>query len=214
MTMDEDVRMEQALPSEEERGMTQQIVYGLVVPFSIFCTIFCVIQLKTKRSSRRDAMFTNKARQLMVVIATAGSLIVTVNATGAAILVWVVAENHPTWAMESNVLHAEQQNNKDLLSGPGLIVGTAPQVMLDDLQFAVYTGFITWITCLVAGLGLEIFVWYHFLQVSARLEIGHIRLGDEKGALTTFSSYFHPRCGVKQEKDFGALPSSSSPYFW
>jgi hypothetical protein len=72
---------------------------------------------------------------------------------------------------------------------------------LADSQFRVYAGFVVWVGVLIAGLGLEIFVWYHFLQFWSKAREG----------LWRFSQFIFPlllvtSLGLALHQSFLALP--------
>lgn len=59
--------------------------------------------------------------------------------------------------------HSQNPYYKD---GNGLwkVTDTVPLSNLDDDEFQVYVGFVLWVTVIMAGLGLELLVWFTFLR--------------------------------------------------
>ena len=78
---------------------------------------------------------------------------------------------------------------------------SVPLSHFSDTQFQVYTGFIFWITVMLAGIGLEIFLWVHFLQ-----EWGHCRHLLWMFAQFIFSLLLPTTVGLAAHQDFLALP--------
>jgi len=45
------------------------------------------------------------------------------------------------------------------------ITDSIPTSQMTDEQFKIYVGFVLWVTVELAGIGLEVFVWWHFVQI-------------------------------------------------
>ena len=78
---------------------------------------------------------------------------------------------------------------------------SVPLSHFSDTQFQVYTGFIFWVTVMLAGIGLEIFLWVHYLQ-----EWGDSRELLWKFAQFIFSLLLATALGLAAHQDFLALP--------
>ena len=78
---------------------------------------------------------------------------------------------------------------------------SVPLSHFSDTQFQVYTGFIFWVTVMLAGIGLEIVLWVHFLQ-----EWGDSRELLWKFAQFIFSLLLATALGLAAHQDFLALP--------
>lgn len=158
-----------SLPTE--KTTTFWVVVGLVVPACVGLLTFCVLHFMEKKQDKeeepqdRDGMMMtglttgSNARPLFILILLMMSTLVIVF-TIAGVINWAVARNHPDWG------YTERNNpmQDSYLEGGSSVTGTSPQTLLTDVQFQVYVGSITWITVVSAGLGLEIFVWHHFLE--------------------------------------------------
>ena len=121
---------------------------------------------KTQRSDNdiAPALLANNAHRLCIIgISYIGALII-INSLAAAAIFGVAKAND--WEHEDQDFLSAQIDLKDRYHGELLTVSeTAPQTFLNDAQFRLYAGFIVWVTCLIVGLGLEVFVWHYFLQV-------------------------------------------------
>mmetsp|Transcript_20210 Transcript_20210/g.48202 ORF Transcript_20210/g.48202 Transcript_20210/m.48202 type:complete len:372 (+) Transcript_20210:1634-2749(+) len=84
---------------------------------------------------------------------------------------------------------------------PSTVSETAPTTLLSNDQFVLYVGFIVWVTCLIAGFGLEVFIWYHFLQVW-----GNAREGLWRFAQFSFPLMAVVSLGLALHKNYFSLP--------
>ena len=119
---------------------------------------------------------------------------------------YAVAKNHPDWK------YTELSNpmQDSYLEGGSSVVGTSPQTLLTDMEFLVYVGFVTWMTVVVAGLGLEIFVWHHFLEGNVSCSVHHevhFCLHDAIPNHFCHPFYCFDRFGMTQEMGCGNLHS-------
>ena len=106
-----------------------------------------------------NALLANKAHQLWVLIFVIVALLVVANVMSY-LLLWLVAKDKD-W----DEFPSADDEMKDRYRGDSTaLIGTVPHHAMSDEQFSVYTGFLVWITILLSGLGIEVFVWYHFLQ--------------------------------------------------
>ena len=156
----------------DENSTVFYVVLGLIVPACVGLLAFGVLyfkQLKDKkeeeegppngRVSMMAGLTANKSRPLYTIILLMIATLAFVFGIAGGIN-YAVAKNHPDWK------YTELSNpmQDSYLAGGSSVVGTSPQTLLTDMEFLVYVGFVTWMTVVVAGLGLEIFVWHHFLE--------------------------------------------------
>jgi len=188
-----------SLASENSKGY--YVLVGLLIPLAIFLAIFFVVRRaqpsKEKESnSNENPLFGNNAHKLRIIIRCVMVFLIVVNGL-AGIIIWAIAKNHPEWEQEEPV-----DKLQDTYRGsPNLVVGSVPHELLTDSQYRVYAGFIVWVTVLIAGFGLEIFVWTYFLQVWCNGREG----------LWRFSQFVFPfllvtSLGLALHREFIALP--------
>jgi len=187
--------------SQTPKYSTQHyILVGLVAPLVIFLTVFFVTQKAQPKKSENEKgsnpLFADNLRQFRIILGTLLASLFMVNGVAAAII-WAIAGIHPEW------VRGEVENKlEDRYRGEnGLVLGSVPHELLTDSQFRVYAGFVVWVGVLIAGLGLEIFVWYHFLQFWSKAREG----------LWRFSQFIFPlllvtSLGLAFHQDFLALP--------
>jgi len=157
-----------------EKTTTFWVLVGFVAPACVGMLTFGVLYFMEKKkiikpeednahakTSSIATLMANKARPLFTLIVLMISTLAIVFGISGAIN-WGVALNHPDWK------YTERSNpmQESYLEGVGksIAIGTSPQTLLTDVQFQVYVGFVIWTTVVAAGLGLEIFVWHHFLE--------------------------------------------------
>jgi len=188
-----------------EKTTTFWVVVGLVVPACVGLLTFGVLHFMEKKQDKeeepqdRDVGLTSrKARSLYILILLMISTLVIVFVIAGAIS-WAVAKNHPDW----NYIKRSNPMQDSYLEGGSRVTGTSPQTLLADVQFQVYVGFITWITVVSAGLGLEIFVWHHFIE-------GNV-WDDTRAGLWKFAQFVFPllamtTLGLAGSHSYWALP--------
>lgn len=166
----------------KQNNISSLVGFGGVVPALMMIVVFSGLSYKWRRdvsddegkdgiANENDAkLFANKNRQLWILIKIViAAFILTYGL--AALLVWAVVEDNPEWEADyddDNVMVGSW------ISSPGAMQDSAPQSALSDRQFAVYSGFVVWIIVVTAGLGLELFVWYHFLQARTNAWADHV----------------------------------------
>lgn len=196
-----------SLPKETNK--TRELIFGLVVPMVVFVVVFGVIkftQAKYEKVAESDEpkLLANKASQLSKIIFTWIGVLVVANGL-CYLVIWAVSRSNPDWDWTvdyQEVLLSETVDLQNRYHGsPVSFSDTVPFAIMNNDQFRVYTGFIVWITCLIVGLGLEIFVWYHFLQVWCK----------ERELVWRFVQFIFPlllvvALGAASQGNFFALP--------
>lgn len=189
------------LSQAPEYSTQHYILVGLVAPLVIFLTVFFVAQkaqpTESEDEKESNPLFANKLEQFRIILGTLLASLFIINGVAGAII-WALAGIHPEW------VRREVENElEDTYRGEnGLVVlESVPHELLTDSQFRIYAGFVVWATVLIAGLGLEIFVWYHFLQFWS----------NTREALWRFSQFIFPlmlvtSLGLALHRNFLALP--------
>jgi len=164
----EDVDMFYLMEKINEKSTTFWILVGLVFPVFLGLLTFGMIQyLQTKKDTppkedpqlkMAESVIENKAQFALFNLIMPMVFIVVTTFSLAAFINWVVRP--PDWS------HDEHKNSvqEPYPKGGSSATDTSPQTLLTDAEFQVYLGFIVWITVVIAGLGLETFVWHHFLE--------------------------------------------------
>ena len=191
------------LALSRETSDVHHILFGLVVPSVMFVLVYAIKRNKEVRDHSKDRnepqLLANKGRQLAIIIFTWVGALVLVNGIGA-LAVWGVVRLHPEW--DGTKDDDDAVDLTDRYHGSHAIFSeTYPLNNFTDDQFSVYVGFIVWITCLIAGLGLEIFVWYQFLQVWSK----------QREIIWRFAQFIFPlmlvvALGLASQQNFLALP--------
>ena len=168
----DDLQGYRVLEKPRKVDLTLQAVFGLVVPMLFFVAAYTLVhtkhQDKSDQPSNNDtssdplkALWANKARQLWILIGVVIVSLVVVNFL-VGVVVWLITETND-W--ERSPSQDDDNSVQDRYRGkPGVFAETVPHEILSDEQFAVYAGFMVWITVYLSGVGIEVFVWYRFLQ--------------------------------------------------
>ena len=196
------------LEMHRETSNQRQIYLGVVVPVVMFALAYFVAR-KGARAIDSDGdsndgddiveLFDQKAHRLWIIGFVWGSLLIFTNLM-AALTIWGVAKRHPEWDEEPYTIG--RLDLTDTYNGsPAVFSDTAPQDNMSDDQFGIYTGYVAWITCLIAGLGSEVFVWYHFIQIWS----------DQHEGLWRFAQFIFPlmalvSLGLAAHQNFLSLP--------
>lgn len=172
---------------------------GLVVPLTIFLAVYFATRRAhspRKVQEEETPLLANNQQKLRVVIFTViAALAASFGLAG--VITWAIARTHAEWGREE-----DENPLEDKYRGtPGVLGGSVPHELLSDMQFRVYVGFIVWVTVLIAGLGLEIFVWYHFLQIWCRAREGLWRFAQFIFPLLLVTSL-----GLATHQEFWTLP--------
>ncbi|KAL3906011.1 MAG: hypothetical protein SGILL_009449, partial [Bacillariaceae sp.] len=143
---------------------------GLVTPLCLFLATFFLLRRNAPKEEQEeeDNLFQIKARRLWIMVWIL--ILALVVAFGlAAMVIQAIARNNTGWDQDDD---SKSSLRGTYLGLPGVAQETVPQTVLSDEQFAVYSGFIVWMTVMIAGLGLELFVWHHFLQCWCEIREG------------------------------------------
>lgn len=191
------------LDKPKQNSKMHQILFGAIVPLSIaiaamtFMARTEVEDEKPTGSETVNVLLANKARQLRVLICVVLLwLVFSAGLTG--LVLWLVVRSHFDW-------DSYPEPSTDFIDyyrgSPTHVSDTVPQQILSDEQFKVYVGVLVWLTVLVSGLGLEVFVWWKFLQVWSA----------EREAMWRFAQFIFPlmimtALGLAIHQNFWALP--------
>lgn len=169
------------LETQKGTNNVQSVILAAVVPCLIFIGGFCLVRQSASKENEdeenarlgalegtmkerkaQNKLMKDKARRLRIVGSVIAGALVTVNVVIACVVFFFI----PIWRPDWDQYEPPENPLKDRYRGDLSLAGdTIPHVHLEDDQFQVYVGFIVWLTTFLAGIGLESFVWYYFLQV-------------------------------------------------
>ena len=152
-----------------ERSTTLEWCLGALLPCILYILVWLVLRPKkgakmddksdNKGKDHDNILIKNNHRRLGTILFIWISALLLGFVSAAIVIYFVFVQHNPVWD--------EEPYNTDVgkyHGSPGAFSDTAPQENMDDDQFLIYIGFIVWITILMTGLGMEIFVWYNFIQ--------------------------------------------------
>lgn len=190
----------------KESNTIQLILVGFIVPIVVSLLVYFGFRDRPSESSDCDCkdsavdkLQAKRNHRLSLVLMSMPGILLVANGL-AGIAVWLVQRNHPEWGDQDD----DDQGFplQDSYFGKPLAVGESdPQERMSDAQFQVYLGLIVWITCLLSGIGLECFVWIHFLQTWCAVREGLWRFAQFVFPMMLVSSF-----GLASHQNYWALP--------
>jgi len=149
-----------------KRTNTNHLIwFGLVIPLMLFFVTLLTIRKGTtnkEKPTKKEKFLAIRERNLWKIFFAMFACLFVTNIIFVHIMKVLVPKYHPEW----DQYKSSEDKFADRYHGSvWKIDQTLPHNIMTDGQFQVYSGIIGWITCLITGIGLEVFFWQHFLQI-------------------------------------------------
>jgi len=196
-----------------ERGSTLQWCLTTLLSVIVYGMVWYVMRPKkgAKMEDESDnegkvhsnVLLGNNQRRLGIILFIWIGVLLLSFVSAAIVIFLVVVKYNPDWDEDPYILGVQLHPYLvDKYHGPpGVFSDTALQKNMTDDQFVIYTGFVTWVTVLITGLGVEVFVWSNFIQ----------DWNDRHENLWRFAQFIFPlmalvSLGLAAHQNFIALP--------
>jgi len=159
-----------------ERGSTLQWCLTSLLSVIVYGIVWSIMRPKkgatiedesdNKKKVHSNVLLENNQRRLGIILFIWIGVLLLGFVSAAIVIFLVVVKYIPDWDEDPYILgvplHAYSVGKYH--GSPGVFSDTTPQENMNDDQFVIYTGFVAWVTVLITGLGVEVFVWCNFIQ--------------------------------------------------